>query len=65
LNWQGSLLLHDNRTRRHAVTVADIPNAEANKIAGSEFAVQPEIKKRKLSGSVSELKAYSDSPDVL
>ena len=65
LNRPGGFLLHDDRPWGNAITVTDVPYPQAHQIAGPEFAVQPQVKKRKLPRAVSQLKSYTDGPDVL
>ena len=57
-------MLHDDRSGGNAITVADVPYSQAHQIARPQFAVQPQVKKRKLPCAVAQLKSYPDSPDV-
>ena len=44
--------------------MANVPYLQALQISGPKFAVQPEVKKRKLPRALFNLKSYPDSPDV-
>ena len=65
LHRSGGFLLHDDRSGGNAVTVADVPYSQAHQIARRKFAVQPQVKKRKLPRAVDQLQPYSDGSNVL
>ena len=65
LNRSGGFLPHDDRSRGNAITVADVPHPQAHQIARPQFAVQPQVKKRKLSCAVAKLQPYSDGSHIL
>ena len=58
-------MLYDDRPWGNTIAVADVPYPQAYQIAGPQFAVQPQVKKRKLPRALSKLKSYADGPDVL
>ena len=58
-------MLNDDRPRGNAITVADVPYTQAHQIAGPKFAVQSQVKKRKLLRALSKLKSYADGSNVL
>jgi len=59
------LLLHDNGATGHAGPVRDIPDAQPHEITGPELAVDREVKQRNLPGSLRELQADTDGPNIL
>ena len=58
-------MLHDERSRGNAITVADVFYAQAHPIARPELAVQTEIKQCKFSRSAAKLKSYATGPNIL
>jgi hypothetical protein len=63
LHWSLGFLLHDNRLR-HANAVDNIMDAERDKIAAAQFAVDGEIEQRQISGAMIHLQSNSDGPDL-
>jgi hypothetical protein len=43
LHWSLRLLLHDNRTRRDAIPMGDVADAQLDKVAPAKFAVDREV----------------------
>ena len=46
------------------LTVAEVPYSQAHQIARPQFAVQPQVKKRKLTYTLAQLQPYANCPDV-
>lgn len=63
--WPLSLLLHDHGARGNDTAVAHIPDAQLHQVAGSQFAVDRQIEQGKLAGSVCDLEADANRPDIL
>ncbi len=59
-----SFLLHDYGATAQALPVCDVSDAQPHQITGPELAVG-EVEQRKLAGSLRQLQADTDGPDVL
>jgi len=58
------LLLHDHRPRRDPSALDDIVDTESNQIAAAQLAVDGEVEQRKLPGSMIQLQANPNGPDL-
>lgn len=63
LDWPLCLLPHDGRAWRHIAAVAGVTHPHSHEVAAAQLAVDPQIEKCKVPGSVLELQPSSDSPD--
>jgi len=59
-----SFLLHNNGTRCDPLVVRDIANANFYQIASAQLAVDREIEQRKIAGTVCNLEAKPNSPNI-
>src|SRR3954453_9843231 len=59
-----SFLLHNNGACRDPLAVRNITNANFHEIASAQLAIDREIEQRKITGTVSNLQAHSNGPDV-
>ena len=57
------LLLHDNRARGYMTALHDVLHAKSHQVAPAQLAIDCEIEKRKLAGSMIQLQANPDRPD--
>ena len=57
-------LLENHRALCHTITVGDVPYAHFDQIAGSQLAVDGEIKQREIAGRAAKLEADADRPDI-
>jgi hypothetical protein len=60
-----SLLLQNERPRRHGLTVADVAYLQLDEITCSKLAVDRQIEKSKISAPARNLQAHTDRPDLL
>ena len=58
------LLLKHEGSRRYSVPVRNIPDPQAYQIAGAQFAINTEVKKRQLPSPVGKLQPHPDGPNV-
>jgi hypothetical protein len=65
LNGSLRLLLHYDRSRRDAITVRHVANAELHEIASAQLAVNGQVEQGQVSQSIRQLQANTDRPDVL
>jgi len=59
------LLLPYDGSGGNAITMTDIMDAQAHKVAGAQFAIDAEVKEGKLAHSFLHLQTNADGPDVL
>jgi hypothetical protein len=59
-----SFLLHNNGACRDPLAVRDIKNANFHQIASAQLAIDHEIEQRKIAGTISNLQAHSNRPDI-
>ena len=63
LNRSRRLLLHHRGTRRYVVTMANVAYPHLDKVAGSQFAVEPQVEHGEFPNAVLQLKAHSNGPN--
>jgi hypothetical protein len=59
------LLLHDNRASGDMTALHYVVHAKPDQVAPTQLAIDGEVEKRKLSGSMIQLQANPDRPDFL
>lgn len=65
LNWALGLVLHDDRSRGHLVTMGHVTDLECNEVAFAKLAVDAEVEACELLDPAIHLKTYAQSSDVL
>jgi hypothetical protein len=58
-------LLHDDRPRSDSTALDHIVDAESNQIAAAQLAVDGEVEQCEFTGSLRQLQANPNSPDLL
>ena len=59
------LVLHHHGASCHLITVADVPDLEADEVAAAQLAVESQVEKGKLADPAFHLETNSNGPDVL
>lgn len=65
LNWALGLVLHDDGSGGHLVTMRHITHFERNQVSSAKLAVDAEVEECELTDPTFHLKTYSQGPDVL
>ncbi len=64
LNWPRGFLLHHCGAGRNVFAMADIAYPQFDQVAGSQFAIEPQVKHGEFTNPVLKLKTDSNSPNL-
>lgn len=65
LDWALGLVLHDDGSRGHLVTMGNVTDLDCNEVASAKFAVDAKVEECEFADPAFHLKMYAQSSDVL